>query len=203
MPRSLSLKIKRNIVDALRRTPVAQRVAREFGVATSTVWRLAQRHGIELTSLSEHLKARRMTPEFIATQAEAARRGASRWLKEQHKKPKFHGKSVAAARRNLTRLNRDPAFRDASRERLRKKYEDPEFRRKQAKAASKSLSKLHQDPDFRRKQEQASRKARSAIQAIAPGVRVIEEFPAASNIVLLPTDLGRFEVPRRLKKRGF
>ena len=51
-----------------------------------------------LISRAEHMKARRVDPVFVAKQAPAAREAASNWLKAQHAKPKFHKKSIEAAR---------------------------------------------------------------------------------------------------------
>src|ERR1700686_122777 len=115
------------VLEALRTYPNARRAARLAGVNPATAWRIAKKHGITLISRAEHMKARRTDPAFIAKQAPAARKGASRWLKAQHAKPKFHKKAAEAAQRNLTRLNRDPAFRQASSERLKRLHEDPAF----------------------------------------------------------------------------
>ncbi|MGO9174290.1 MAG: beta strand repeat-containing protein [Rhodomicrobium sp.] len=123
------------LLEALRLHRNARRAAAIVGVNPVTAWRIAKRHGIALISLSEHMKERRADPEFAVKQAKAASKAASRWLKAQHAKPGFHKKAIEAARRTLTRLNRDPAFRRASSERLKRLYDDPEFRAKQAAAA--------------------------------------------------------------------
>ena len=61
----------------------------------------------------------------------------------KHAIPKFHSKSVEAARANLKRLNTDPAFRHASSLRLKQRYAEPEFRTKQATAASQAARIRH------------------------------------------------------------
>jgi hypothetical protein len=132
---ALPTDILAKVLEALRTHRNARRAAKLVGVDQSTAWRIAKKHGIALISRAEHMKARRADPAFIAKQAPAARKGASRWLKAQHAKPKFHKKSIEAARRNLKRLNRDPAFRQASSERLKRLYDDPNFCVKQASAA--------------------------------------------------------------------
>jgi hypothetical protein len=114
------------------------------------------------------MRGRRFDPAFIAKQVPAVRDGAGRWLQSQHAKPKFHRKSIEAARRNLTLLNRDPAFRQASSERLKRLHEDPVFgakveaarqaarKRRQAQlreeaieAALRTLTRLDDDSGFR------------------------------------------------------
>jgi hypothetical protein len=135
MPAALPANILAAVLEALRTHRNARRAAELVGVNPTTAWRIAKKHGIALISLAEHMKTRRADPAFIAKQAPAARKGASRWLKAQHAKPRFHKKATEAARRNLTRLNLDPAFRQASSERLKRLYDDPDFRAKQAAAA--------------------------------------------------------------------
>src|ERR1700674_3464855 len=115
--RALAPDILAALLEALRTHRNARRAAELVGVNQTTAWRVAKKHGIILISRSEHMRARRFDPAFIAKQVPAVRDGAGRWLKSQHAKPSFHKKSIEAARRNLTRLNLDPAFRQASSER--------------------------------------------------------------------------------------
>lgn len=88
-PRRLPV-AEEEIIAALEETPHATRVARELGVSFATVWRLAERAGIELTA-GKAAKGRRLQPEQRAkiveirlamphaTQEEVARRaGVSR-----------------------------------------------------------------------------------------------------------------------------
>ena len=155
------------VLEALRTHRNARRAAGLVGINPATAWRIAKKHGITLISRAEHMKARRTDPAFIAKQAPAARKGASSWLKAQHAKPKFHKKAAEAAQRNLTRLNRDPAFRQASSERLKRLHEDPafsakldaarrearkhrkaQFREQAIEAALRTLTRLDDDPAF-------------------------------------------------------
>lgn len=101
MPRALTTIEKAAIVKALRLKPVAQWVAHDFGLASSTVTRLAHLNGVELISQSEHMKARRMTPEFVAVQRPAQRKAASAWLKERWQDP-CYGKLLVKARRSTS-----------------------------------------------------------------------------------------------------
>ncbi len=127
---ALTLETLNKLIAALHYYRNAKRAAEEVGVHPVTAWRIAKKDKIDLIPLAEHMKARRAKPEFIAKQAPAARKGARRWLKTAHANPKFRKKSAAAARRTLKRLNRDPAFRQASSDRLKKRYQDPAFCRK-------------------------------------------------------------------------
>ncbi len=165
--RALPPDILAAVLKALRTHRNARCAAKLTGVNPATAWRLAKKHGIALISRAEHMKARRADPAFIAKQAPAAREGARGWLKAQHAKPKFHKKAVEAARRNLTQLNRDPAFRQASSERLKRLHEDHAFgakaeaarrevreRRKMLRenaieAALRTLARLDHDAAFR------------------------------------------------------
>jgi hypothetical protein len=166
--RALATDILAALLEALRTHRNARRAAELVGVNQTTAWRVAKKHGIALISLSEHMKTRRFDPAFIAKQVPAVRDGAGRWLKSQHAKPKFHKKSIEAARRNLTRLNRDPAFREASSERLKRLHEDPGFgakveaarqaarkgrqaqlREEAIEAALRTLTRLDDDSAFR------------------------------------------------------
>jgi hypothetical protein len=132
------------LLRALKRHRNARRAAAEVGVHATTASRIARKNDIELISLAEHMRKRRREPAFRKKQARAAAKGASRWLKGKHRnEPAFHRKMIEAARANLTRLNEDPSFRRASAERLRALYADPEFRRKQARAASKGMRRRH------------------------------------------------------------
>lgn len=86
------------VLAALRMRRVAQWVARDFAIATSTVTRLARRHGIALVSQSEHMKSRRHTPEFTARWAPAQRKAASAWLRAHHEQVVAGRKRAAVAR---------------------------------------------------------------------------------------------------------
>lgn len=131
------------VVTALRELRIARHAAILCGVNPVTAWRIAKREKIELVSLADHHRKRLADPEFRARQIPAARKAASAWLTKMHAKPAFHRESVEAARKNLKHLNRDPAFRAASAERLKLKYTDPDFRQKQAAAASAFQRKRH------------------------------------------------------------
>jgi hypothetical protein len=156
------------VLEALRTHRNARRAAKLVGVSQATAWRIAKKHGIALISLAEHMKARRSDPDFNAKQASAVREVARRWLKAQQAKPSFHKKSIEAARLNMMRLNSDPAFRQASSERLKRLHGDPDYRAKlygslsaahrlkrvkrREKAiedALRTLSRLDADPVFR------------------------------------------------------
>ena len=126
------------VLEALRTHRNTRRAAKLTGVCQATAWRIARMHGIELISLSEHLKARRLDPAFVAKQVPAAREAARRCLKAQQAKPAFRKKSIEAARRNMNRLNGDPAFREASRGRLKRLHGDPAYRAKLYAALSAS-----------------------------------------------------------------
>jgi hypothetical protein len=165
---ALPADILAKVLEALRTHRNARLAAKLVGVNQATAWRIAKKHGITLISRAEHMKARRVDPAFVAKQAPAAREAASNWLTAQHAKPKFHKKSIEAARRNLRRLNRDPAFRQASSERLKRLHEDPAFgakleaardaarkrrsaqlRGKAIEAALRTLTRLDDDSAFR------------------------------------------------------
>lgn len=119
------------VLEALRTHRNTRRVAKLTGVGQTTVWRLAKKHGIALISRSEHFKARRREPEFIARHLRAVRGPAARHrMQAQQADPRFRKISIDAARRNMTRLNSDPAFRKASSERLTKLHADPDYRAK-------------------------------------------------------------------------
>jgi hypothetical protein len=156
------------VLEALRTHRNARRAAKVAGVGQATAWRVAKKHGIELISLSEHFKARRLDPSFVAKQVPAAREAARRTLKAQHTRRDFRKKSIEAARLNMRRLNSDPTFRQASSERLKHLHADPAYRTKlyaglaaahrlkrvkrhtQAIAnALRTLSRLDADPAFR------------------------------------------------------
>jgi hypothetical protein len=134
----------KKVLAALRHHRNARAAARAVGINPVTAWRIANKHKIDLISLSAHMRKRRRDPKFNARQAAAASHAATKRLTHLHKTdPDFHGKTVKAARANLTELNRDPEFRAASAERLRTRYADPEFRAKQAKAASQGMKRHH------------------------------------------------------------
>ncbi len=139
----LDEEVYKRVVSALRNHRVAKYAADDCGVHPVTAWRIAKKEKIELISLSEHQQKRLTDPEFRKRQIPAANRAATAWLKKMHTSPVFHKKVVEGARKNLKRLNRDPAFRKVSAERLRKRYDDPEFCRKQAAAASKAQKERH------------------------------------------------------------
>jgi len=184
------------VLEALRTHRNARHAAKLVGVDPATASRIAKKHGITLISLAEHMKARRADPAFIAKQVPAVRAGAGRWLKAQHAKPSFHKKSIEAARRNLTRLNRDPAFREASSERLKRLHEDPVFgakldaarrearkrkkeqlREEAIEAALRTLTRLDDDPAFL---AAASERLLRHLQA-KPDLRAKEARPARNR----------------------
>lgn len=156
------------VLEALRTHRNSLLVAKLVGVGQTTVWRIAKQHGIALISLAEHMKTRRADPAFAAKQVLAVREPARRCLKALQAKPSFHKKSIEAARLNMTRLNSDPAFRQASSERLKLLHGDPEYRarlyaalsashrqkrvkrrEKAIEAALRTLTRLDADPVFR------------------------------------------------------
>jgi hypothetical protein len=157
------------VLEALRTYRNARRVAELTGIGQATAWRIAKQHGIALISLAEHMRARRTDPAFNARQLAAVRSdAATRRMKAQQADPKFHKKSIEAARLNMKRLNSDPAFRQASSERLKRLHGDPDYRAKlyaalsathrlkrakrRAKAievALRMLTRLDADPVFR------------------------------------------------------
>jgi endosialidase-like protein len=196
---SLSTDILTALLEALHTHHNARRAALLVGVPPATAWRVAKKHGITLIPLAVHMRARRADPAFIAKQAPAARKGASRWLKAQHAKPEFHKKAIEAARRTLTRLNRDPAFRQASSERLKRLYDDPAFRAKQAAAA--------RAPRKRAKQASVMRKGASLspkVQSATPKFHKKATEAALRNLARLNRDSvshqASSEGPKRLHK---
>jgi hypothetical protein len=157
------------VLEALRIHRNTLRVVKLTGVSQATAWRIAKNNGITLISLAEHMKACRADPAFNAKHLAAVRSDAARRrMKRQQANPKFHKKSIEAARLNLTRLNSDPAFRQASSERLKRLHGDPDYRAKlyaalsaahrvkrvkrrakAVEAALHTLTRLDSDPDFR------------------------------------------------------
>lgn len=195
LPRDILAKV----LEALRTHRNARRVAALTGVSQATVWRIAKKHGIALISRAEHLKARRFDPAFVAKQVAAVREGAGRWLRAQHAKPSFHKKSIEAARRNLTRLNLDPAFRQASSDRLKRLHQDPAFG-----------AKL----DAARREARKRKKAQLRAQAIEGALRTLTRldddsaFRAAASerlqrFLRFNPDHGAKESPRPARNRGF
>jgi hypothetical protein len=157
------------VLEALRTHRNTLRAAKLTGVSQTTAWRIAKQHGITLISLAEHMKARRADPAFSAKHLAAVRSDAARCrMKAQQANPKFHKISVDAARLNMKRLNSDPAFRQATSERLKRMHGDPDYRaklygalsashrvkrikrrEKAIEAALHTLTRLDSDPDFR------------------------------------------------------
>jgi hypothetical protein len=138
------------VLEALRIHRNTRQVAKLTGVGQTTAWRIAKKHGITLISLAEHMKARRRDPAFNAKQVSAVSgEAASRRMKAQQAKPEFHKKSIEAARRNMTRLNSDPAFRQASSERLTRLHDDPDYRARLYAA----LSATHRIKRVKRRQK--------------------------------------------------
>jgi fibronectin-binding autotransporter adhesin len=197
---ALPTDILATLLEALRTHRNARRAAKLAGVNQTTAWRIAKKHGIALISLSEHLKARRFDPEFVARQAPAAREGASRWLKAQHAKAKFHKKSIEGARRNLTRLNSDPAFRQASSERLKRLHEDPAFGRK-AEAARHEARK-------RRKAQHREQAIEAALRTLTrldddPALRLAASERLNRLLHNLPALRAKEAAARPARNRGF
>jgi hypothetical protein len=110
MVKALPPEKRKAVLAALQMRRVAQWVARDFEIATSTVTRLAQRHGVALVSQSEHLKSRRNTPEFIARQAPAQHKAASAWLKANHEQVISARKLASAARFDFDTRQTGPGF---------------------------------------------------------------------------------------------
>lgn len=84
MPAPLPPHILAELLDALHTHRNARRAAEIVGLHPGTAWRIARRHKIELISLSEHMKKRRVEPEFMAKQAPAASKAATRRLKKEY-----------------------------------------------------------------------------------------------------------------------
>lgn len=167
-----------------------------------------------------HLRKARLDPEYNRRQAEAARRAmrklredpaflenlraaASENMKRQNADPEYAAKRDEAAKRMMEERFADPAEREKARVRLAERKKDPEFRRKQAEAASRngkagakkvSLAavKRWSDPEYRRKmieackeREARKREARQAAQAEpAPNNHKV------ASVVFMPTETG-------------
>ena len=84
MPAPLPPHILAELLDALHTHRNARRAAEIVGLHPGTAWRIARRQKIELISLSEHMKKRRVEPEFMAKQAPAASKAATRRLKKEY-----------------------------------------------------------------------------------------------------------------------
>jgi hypothetical protein len=157
------------VLEALRVHRNALRAAKLTGVAQTTAWRIAKKHGISLISQAEHWKSRRFDPAFVAKHASAVRKTAGRWLKARLADPEFRKKAVEAGRRHAAQLHSDPAFRQAGSERFKRLHQDPAFRAKlyaalsashaerrrkrrakAVKAALRALVLYDADPHFRR-----------------------------------------------------
>ena len=82
MPQRVKITVEQEerIVEALTARPHASQVARDTGWSFSTVWRVAQRAGIELTAGRETMGRHRLSPEerarVIETRSKFARRMA-------------------------------------------------------------------------------------------------------------------------------
>jgi hypothetical protein len=168
------------VVTALHKYRVAKRAAEETGVSNSCAWRIAKRENIALVELSEHQRKRLADPVFRAKQKKAARDGASAWLRKMHEQAGFHRKATEAARKNLLRLNRDPAFRAASAARLKQRYADPAFRKKQAEAASAAQRLRHSKAHLRLNGQSMPISPAGAPRALHPDAQNAAPFIAGS-----------------------
>jgi DNA-binding MurR/RpiR family transcriptional regulator len=73
MPQRVTLDQEQQIIEALTANPHASQVARDTGWSFSTVWRVAQRAGIELTAGRRTMGRHRLSPEQRARVIEARR----------------------------------------------------------------------------------------------------------------------------------
>ena len=65
-----------------------------------------------------------------------------------HTDPEFAARHAAAASERMKRLNADPEYSAANRERMKRQRRDPEFAARQAVAASERMKRQHDDPEF-------------------------------------------------------
>lgn len=123
----------------LAATRNAAEAARRCGVHPATAWRVARRHGIELTSLAQHLRVRRREAKFLAVQKPAQRKAAKAKMVAAHADPVRHRQLMEP----LRRTPRSQKARAVWSMKMRARYDDPDFRERQQRAASAGMKRYH------------------------------------------------------------